>query len=307
MERREIRGCSAADKSPDCVALHPGHLLKAENPCYDSKMMNQTPLSGEEMSDLRRRLLGGPPFMEMARAFINHAVKPDGADDARFQEYFRAILEAVTEETAAEVAALAESPIERTFLNSLLLTFIKGDGLGLLVHRTYSDAVAEVADFRKVLASVKDFATWFRDEKPANSIEEFFDSEVARGAMPPAERELTAYLYYRYGLLSLENSYHMTLQPRFPSVKINGKAIRPDIYFWIPNKPQVNIIVECDGFSYHSSKETFISDRQRDRALKALGFDVWRFSGSEIINDPVYTPYELAEYLWARAEAHEAH
>jgi very-short-patch-repair endonuclease len=69
----------------------------------------------------------------------------------------------------------------------------------------------------------------------------------------------------------------------------------------------VNIIVECDGFSYHSSKETFISDRQRDRALKALGFDVWRFSGSEIINDPVYTPYELAEYLWARAEAHEAH
>jgi very-short-patch-repair endonuclease len=59
----------------------------------------------------------------------------------------------------------------------------------------------------------------------------------------------------------------------------------------------VNIIVECDGFAYRSDKEQFKSDRQRDRALKALGFDVWRFAGSEIYNDPVNTAYEFAKYL----------
>ncbi len=245
--------------------------------------------------------------MEMARSFINHAVDRDAADDASFRKYYSAALEAVTEENAAEVAALAESPIERTFLNSLLLTFIKADGLGLLVHRTHDDTVAEVANFRKLLANWKDFIAWFRDKRPANSIEEFLDGEDARGVMPPEERASMVFWIFRYGYIPMDGSYHMTLQPRFPNVKIGGKPIRPDIYFWIPNRPEVNIIVECDGFNYHSDKEKFKNDRQRDRALKALGFDVWRFSGSEIYNDPVNTPHELAKYLWDRAKAHDVH
>ena len=73
------------------------------------------------------------------------------------------------------------------------------------------------------------------------------------------------------------------------------------------SKPEVKVIVECDGFQYHSDKERFKTDRQRDRALKALGYDVWRFSGSEIYNDPINAPFELAKYLWDRAEARDVH
>jgi REase_MTES_1575 len=214
---------------------------------------------------------------------------------------------AITEENASEVAALAESPIEKTFLNSLILTFVKGDGLGLLVHRTHDDTVAEIAELRKTIARWKEFFAWFRDKKPAASVDEFLDGEVARGAMSLEERESSVYWTFRYGYIPMDGSYHMTLQPRFPNVKIDGKPIRPDIYFWIPNKPQVNIIVECDGFSYHSDKAKFTSDRQRDRALKAVGFDVWRFSGSEIYMDPIQAPYELAKYLWERAKASDVH
>jgi very-short-patch-repair endonuclease len=51
----------------------------------------------------------------------------------------------------------------------------------------------------------------------------------------------------------------------------------------------------------HSDKDRFKADRQRDRALKALGYDVFRFSGSEIYADPINAPYELAPYLWQRS------
>jgi hypothetical protein len=247
--------------------------------------------------------LGGA-FLKLAHSFVDKAIEridPEEPDGARFKEYYRAALQAVTEENAAEIAAAAQSPIEKMFLNSLLLSFIKNDGLGLLVHPTYNDSVAEIANFRKNLVKWREFFLWFREKRPANSIEEFLDSEVRRGAMCAEERRASIRYIFRYGYIPMDGSYHMSIQPPFPNVRVNGKPIRPDIYFWIPNKPQINIVVECDGFHYHSDKETFITDRQRDRALKALGYDVLRFSGSEIFKDLVHAPYELATYLWERA------
>jgi Protein of unknown function (DUF559) len=131
--------------------------------------------------------------------------------------------------------------------------------------------------------------------RPAPSMEEFLDSEVARGALDPDERESYIPFIFRYSYIPMDSSYHMTLQPRFPNIKIEGKAIRPDIYFWIPSKPQVNVIVECDGFKYHSDKERFKTDRQRDRALKALGYDVWRFETCSLLTVPRYLSSVLVE------------
>jgi REase_MTES_1575 len=265
------------------------------------------PLSAVRLKELRNRLLGGQPFLEMAHAFIEGAIESSGSKDPRFHEYYRAAVDAVAEENALEVAKLAQSPIEKTILHSLFLTFIKNDGLGLLVHRAYKDTPAEINEFREILTHWKDFFAWFQANRPARSMEEFLDSEVARGVLDLEERQSYISFIFRYSYIPMDSSYHMTLQPRFPNIKIEGKAIRPDIYFWIPSKPQVNVIVECDGFKYHSDKEHFKTDRQRDRALKALGYDVWRFSGSEIYTDPINAPFELAKYLWDRARAHDVH
>jgi hypothetical protein len=131
-------------------------------------------------------------------------------------------------------------------------------------------------------------------------MEEYLDEVMRRGEMSQDERDDLTCWIFRYRFIPLDNSYHMTLQPRFPEIKIDGKAVRPDIYFWIPSKPDINIIVECDGYHYHSDKDKFRSDRQRDRAFKSLGYDVLRFSGSEIVADPVNTPHQLARYLWQR-------
>lgn len=46
------------------------------------------------------------------------------------------------------------------------------------------------------------------------------------------------------------------------------------------------IIVECDGHDFHErTKEQAKKDRSKDRALQSLGFEVFRFTGSEIWKD----------------------
>lgn len=47
------------------------------------------------------------------------------------------------------------------------------------------------------------------------------------------------------------------------------------------------LVVECDGHGYHErTKEQAAKDRSRDRTLTSLGFDVFRFTGSELWRDP---------------------
>ncbi|WP_258369257.1 DUF559 domain-containing protein [Georgenia satyanarayanai] len=46
------------------------------------------------------------------------------------------------------------------------------------------------------------------------------------------------------------------------------------------------VVVECDGFSYHSGRHEYREDRRRDRALAALGYVTLRFTWEDIMNDP---------------------
>jgi very-short-patch-repair endonuclease len=47
------------------------------------------------------------------------------------------------------------------------------------------------------------------------------------------------------------------------------------------------LVVECDGHDFHErTKEQAAKDRSRDRDLISLGYDVFRFTGSELWRDP---------------------
>ena len=47
------------------------------------------------------------------------------------------------------------------------------------------------------------------------------------------------------------------------------------------------LVVECDGHDFHErTKEQAAKDRSRDRHLNAAGYDVFRFTGSELWRDP---------------------
>lgn len=50
-------------------------------------------------------------------------------------------------------------------------------------------------------------------------------------------------------------------------------------------KYPMQIVIECDGHDYHSSKEQIKKDNERQREIENLGYTFIRFSGSEIYND----------------------
>ncbi|MDD2879212.1 MAG: DUF559 domain-containing protein [Rhodoferax sp.] len=57
------------------------------------------------------------------------------------------------------------------------------------------------------------------------------------------------------------------------------------------------MIIECDGYEFHSGKSEFIADRKRDRNLQRAGFDVYRFAGTELFNDMK----KVADEAWLTA------
>lgn len=71
---------------------------------------------------------------------------------------------------------------------------------------------------------------------------------------------------------------------------------RVDFYIIKPIPGGVtNIIVECDGHAFHTSKSDVAKDRRRDRYFSAAGYVVLRFTGSEIFADPYKCGYEVVK------------
>ncbi len=88
---------------------------------------------------------------------------------------------------------------------------------------------------------------------------------------------VTSYLY---------QEFHISIHSTIEELVIQDECIRPDIFIWMPEKPQLKLIVECDDFNLHSDKQTFSNDRARDRMLQEKGFQVLRFSSDEINENP---------------------
>ncbi len=74
--------------------------------------------------------------------------------------------------------------------------------------------------------------------------------------------------------------------------------------FLVISKPEENIsplrlVVECDGHDFHDkTKEQAARDKSRDRDIVAAGFQIMRFTGSEIWNDPfgcAMSVYEMVD------------
>ena len=58
----------------------------------------------------------------------------------------------------------------------------------------------------------------------------------------------------------LHQAFHLTMQARFTNLKVDDKTLRADAYIWIPSDPDFNLIVECDGYQFHSDQAAFGRD-----------------------------------------------
>ena len=80
------------------------------------------------------------------------------------------------------------------------------------------------------------------------------------------------------------------LRPPETNVRVEGYEVD---FFWRIER----LIVEVDGFAFHSSTRPFELDRRRDAALTVAGFRVIRLTWTRIVSEPEATVALLARAL----------
>jgi very-short-patch-repair endonuclease len=82
------------------------------------------------------------------------------------------------------------------------------------------------------------------------------------------------------------------------TIKAKNKTYRADLLIKRAHGEGPEIIIECDGHNFHEkTKEQAQKDKERDRNLQLEGYQVIRFTGSEIFNSPAKCAAEAVEHL----------
>jgi len=102
----------------------------------------------------------------------------------------------------------------------------------------------------------------------------------------------------------IEISFWETAKPLIPELENEvwiDKKYRVD--FLIPSK---KIIIELYGYQHHNSKAKITKDAERERYLQRVGYQVIRFTGTEVFKDVrkcVYEVLSLAKIQPAKVQA----
>jgi very-short-patch-repair endonuclease len=81
-------------------------------------------------------------------------------------------------------------------------------------------------------------------------------------------------------------------------VVAGDKQYRADFYIELEDCTKKGLVVECDGHEFHQkTKQQVCRDNEREFAIKKCGYDVLRFSGSQIYNEPFKCANDVFDYL----------
>lgn len=85
--------------------------------------------------------------------------------------------------------------------------------------------------------------------------------------------------------------------------EVQAKIDKYTVDFLIQVDENKYIVIECDGHEFHEkTKEQAKHDKERDRFLQKEGYPVYRFTGSEIFNNPLHILSEIEEILYKGGE-----
>lgn len=250
--------------------------------------------------ELRDYLVNKDRTLTLVKAFIEKSFEDLENNDAN--KILRYWSNVSMETNVQRIFETAESEIEKIFLNSLNLSAFLHDPFLIVFTPRFDSATEATEFFRERDNQIMEFQRQFEHHSGKKGHKEFTDWIEHATNMSEDEKMTIRTHVIMYHDLGLQNAYHLSVQATFKDIKVNNKYIRPDMFIWVPSNPKFKLVVECDGFDYHSDKIAFSRDRVRDRILQGRGFQVLRFSGSEILNDPVRKSVELCEYLINRKQ-----
>jgi len=245
-------------------------------------------------------------FIPLLKQFIDKSISEQYSletnideDTISYSQFYERFIESVFLINAENVFKYCQSPIEKTFLNSIMLLFLKNRMPFLFITHPFNNAEIEISDYRDHYKSIDNFIESYKDitgDKELIHFDDRLHDKQKKGEFTEEQVE-DILMYLRLTKTFEFGSYHITPQAFFPNFKIDNKAIRADFYIWVPNDPSLKIIVECDGFQFHSSKTSFVNDKKRDRLFQLNGYRVIRYSGSEIWQDPIQVSSDLFDML----------
>jgi hypothetical protein len=192
----------------------------------------------------------------------------------------------------------SQSPIETIFLTSLVFAFLYGDPTSLVLEAPRADFPVHSQDRQIYYKQIVDCDTGIRQSSgDERNIFTYIDYLEKNNKFSRDEAEFHRSQFIMLHEVGFAEAFHISLQAGFPKICVQSRRIRTDLAIYVPAHPQCKVVVECDGFTFHGSKEQFTVDRQRDRLLQANGYSVFRFSGPEIWHDPAKAAVELYDYL----------
>lgn len=134
--------------------------------------------------------------------------------------------------------------------------------------------------------------------------EKFYPTIMCESIKSPIEQIfITAFDFY----MSINNKEQVFLFSQAP-IFLESKKYIADFLFEedeFVNKfnTKKKIIIECDGHEFHQkTKQQVKHDNEREYDLKMAGYEVIRFSGSQIYNNPLRCAEDTYNYIMKKIE-----
>ena len=126
--------------------------------------------------------------------------------------------------------------------------------------------------------------------------EDFMDyDELLEGCESEIEKHLLRALYPKLG-----PDAQKELQAQHIIDYYDIPLTIPDFAF-----PDAKIAIYCDGYEFHSERDSFQNDRYQSRELQLRNWLVLRFTGSEILNDTEAVVLTIEQAIRRKARGRE--
>ena len=248
-------------------------------------------------------LLDDDLLRSVTKRFVAEGATLHAKGDEQLREFLEMWMHTNCDSALDRIIAHSESPLERVFLAALMLGFTKWEPLGLQWTPKFdTDAPAMLDGYRSdhadMLATLAAYeAETGRKDGLMRMMRDVTADDGTLGADATIMRHVLEEFFETW------DGMHLTIQPKFTNIRVDGRSIRCDALVWIPADPTFKVVLECDGYEYHSDRPRFTTDRRRDRVLAAHGYKVMRFSGAEVFENPIAAATEAYDFLQSQRRA----
>lgn len=144
-----------------------------------------------------------------------------------------------------------------------------------------------------LLVNKRFYPGFWNDETIKSPIEQIF--MTAFEAYCKLENKKNIYLFPQKEVICNEKKYYIDFEfeaDEYLTHLIFGEEIKNEKF---------KLAIECDGYEFHQkTKEQVQRDNEREYDLKMAGYEVLRFSGTQIYNDPLKCAKDTYNYIIQR-------